>query len=583
MALDGIVIANLRHEIDSKLSEGRIQKISMPDKDELVINIKNNRNIYKLLISANASLPLMYLTEESKTNPMTAPNFCMLLRKYVGNARISKLSGLGLERIICIHLEHLDELGDPASKKLYVEIMGKHSNIIFTDDNDVIIDSIKKIGLNTSSIREILPGRTYFLPEELKKKELLDIDDEEFHEVLKNSAYPLYKALYMYFTGISPLVSEEICYRASLSTESDCKSLSTVELTHLQHIIKNIMSDIKNNVFYPNIVYKDGVAVEFASLELEMYKNDNYTIQKFDSISELIYEYYSSRDRHIRIKQRTAELRKLVSNLLDRNEKKYALQAQQLKDTEKKDKFKVYGDLINTYGYELSGGEEVLVCANYYDDNKEIKIKLDPTLSSKDNATKYYEKYAKLKRTFDAVSEEIKNTEMTIEHLSSILNSLDYAIEDNDLTQIKNELIEYGFIKKTATNKAKSGKKLLSKPLHYISSDGFHIYVGKNNYQNEELSFSFANNNDWWFHAKGIPGSHVILKTDNKEPTDRAYEEAAALAAYYSKAGSADKVEVDYIQRKQLKKVPSSIPGFVIYHSNWSMSVKPDNDLRLVE
>ena len=343
------------------------------------------------------------------------------------------------------------------------------------------------------------------------------------------------------------------------------------------------MSDIRNNVYYPNIVYKDAVAVEVASLELEMYKNDIYTIQKFDSISELIHEYYSSRDRHIRIKQRTAELRKLVSNLLDRNEKKYALQAQQLKDTEKKDKFKVYGDLINTYGYELSGGEEALVCANYYDDNKEIKIKLDPTLSAKDNATKYYEKYAKLKRTFDAVSEEIKNTEMTIEHLSSILNSLDYAIEENDLTQIKNELIEYGFIKKTATNKGKSGKKLLSKPLHYISSDGFHIYVGKNNYQNEELSFSFANNNDWWFHAKGIPGSHVILKTDNKEPTDKAYEEAAALAAYYSKAGSSDKVEVDYIQRKQLKKVPSSIPGFVIYHSNWSMSVKPDNNLLLVE
>lgn len=223
------------------------------------------------------------------------------------------------------------------------------------------------------------------------------------------------------------------------------------------------------------------------------------------------------------------------------------------------------------------------MCTNYYDDNKEIKIRLDPTLSAKDNATKYYEKYAKLKRTFDAVSEEIKNTEMTIEHLSSILTSLDYALEDNDLTQIKNELIEYGFIKKTTTNKGKSGKKLVSKPLHYISSDGFHIYVGKNNYQNEELSFSFANNNDWWFHAKGIPGSHVILKTDNKEPTDRAYEEAAALAAYYSKAGSSDKVEVDYIQRKQLKKVPSSIPGFVIYHSNWSMSVKPDNGFKLVE
>ena len=254
MALDGIVIANLRHELDSKLSEGRIQKISMPDKDELVINIKNNRYIYKLLISANASLPLMYLTEESKTNPMTAPNFCMLLRKYIGNARISKISGLGLERIICIHLEHLDELGDPASKKLYVEIMGKHSNIIFTDENDVIIDSIKKIGSNTSSIREILPGRTYFLPEELKKKELLDIDDEEFNEVLKNSAYPLHKALYMYFTGISPLVSEEICFRASLSTESDCKSLSAVELTHLQHTVKNIICDIKSNIFHPNII-----------------------------------------------------------------------------------------------------------------------------------------------------------------------------------------------------------------------------------------------------------------------------------------------------------------------------------------
>ena len=578
MAFDGIVISNLSYELHSNLVGGRISKISMPEDNELIFTIKNNAKTYRLLVSASASLPLVYLTDVNKPSPKVAPAFLMLLRKYIGTAKINDIFQMGLERILCFELEHLNELGDLSHKRMYIEIMGKHSNIIFTDENNKIIDSIKRISANMSSLREVLPGREYFLPEELKKKELLNTELEEFIEILKSKEYPLSKSIYMNFAGISPLIAEEIILRASLLSQAPSTSLSELEYTHLFHTIHNLLEDINTHNFTPNIIYKGEEAVEFSSINLYSYEGKDYKRESFDSVSKMLYDFYSSREAFVLNRQKSSDLRRIVNTALERTSKKYDLQEKQLQDADKKDIYRVYGDLLNTYGYSLKGGESSFTTENFYDDNKEITIPLDKNKSAKENAKKYYDKYAKLSRTTKALSEEILKTKNDMEHLQSIQTALEVSSDDESLSQIRQELVDFGYIKKHSSAKK---QKITSHPYHYISSDGYDIYVGKNNYQNEELTFKVATGNDWWFHAKGIPGSHVILKSNNEEELpDRAYEEAAALAAFYSKAKDADKVEVDYIQKKNIKKVAGTAPGFVIYHSNWSMVATPKANLQ---
>ena len=578
MAFDGIVISNLTYELNTNLVGGRISKISMPEDNELIFTIKNNAKTYRLLVSASASLPLVYLTDVNKPAPKVAPAFLMLLRKYIGTAKINNIFQMGLERILCFELEHLNELGDLSHKRMYIEIMGKHSNIIFTDENNKIIDSIKRISANMSSLREVLPGREYFLPEELKKKDLLNTKLEEFIEILKSKEYPLSKSIYMNFAGISPLIAEEIILRASLLSQAPSTSLGELEYTHLFHTIQNLLEDINAHNFTPNIIYKGEEAIEFSSINLYSYEGKEYKRESFDSVSKMLYDFYSSREAFVLNRQKSSDLRRIVNTALERASKKYDLQEKQLQDADKKDIYRVYGDLLNTYGYSLKGGESSFTTENFYDDNKEITIPLDKNKSAKENAKKYYDKYAKLSRTTKALSEEILKTKNDIEHLQSIQTALEVSSDDESLSQIRQELVDFGYIKKHSSAKK---QKIASHPYHYISSDGYDIYVGKNNYQNEELTFKVATGNDWWFHAKGIPGSHVILKSNNEEELpDRAYEEAAALAAFYSKAKDVDKVEVDYIQKKNIKKVAGAAPGFVIYHSNWSMVATPKANLQ---
>ena len=578
MAFDGIVISNLTYELNTNLVGGRISKISMPEDNELIFTIKNNAKTYRLLVSASASLPLVYLTDVNKPAPKVAPAFLMLLRKYIGTAKINNIFQMGLERILCFELEHLNELGDLSHKRMYIEIMGKHSNIIFTDENNKIIDSIKRISANMSSLREVLPGREYFLPEELKKKDLLNTELEEFIEILKSKEYPLSKSIYMNFAGISPLIAEEIILRASLLSQAPSTSLGELEYTHLFHTIQNLLEDINTHNFTPNIIYKGEEAIEFSSINLYSYEGKEYKKESFDSVSKMLYDFYSSREAFVLNRQKSSDLRRIVNTALERASKKYDLQEKQLQDADKKDIYRVYGDLLNTYGYSLKGGESSFTTENFYDDNKEITIPLDKNKSAKENAKKYYDKYAKLSRTTKALSEEILKTKNDMEHLQSIQTALEVSSDDESLSQIRQELVDFGYIKKHSSSKK---QKITSHPYHYISSDGYDIYVGKNNYQNEELTFKVATGNDWWFHAKGIPGSHVILKSNNEEELpDRAYEEAAALAAFYSKAKDADKVEVDYIQKKNIKKVAGAAPGFVIYHSNWSMVATPKANLQ---
>ncbi|HWT73531.1 MAG TPA: NFACT RNA binding domain-containing protein [Mobilitalea sp.] len=582
MAFDGVVVANVVKELRDTLLGGRINKIAQPEKDELILTIKGlAREQHKLLLSAGAGLPLIYLTVNTKPSPLTAPNFCMLLRKHLNSAKILDIYQPGLERIINFKLEHLDEMGDLCIKYLIIELMGKHSNIIFCDEEMKIVDSIKRINQFVSSVREVLPGREYFIPVTTEKLDPLSTAYDSFRSTILEKSMPVGKALYNNLTGISPLLANELCCRASIDASDSTDSLTEAAGLHLYKNFERMMEDVKEGNFTPNIVSQDGTPVEFSSVALTCYTN--HEVQSFTSISSLLEAFYSSKNASARIRQKSFDLRKVVSNAIDRTSKKYDLQLKQLQDTEKRDKFKVYGELITAYGYGLEPGAKVLNTINYYT-NEEISIPLDPTISPMDNAKNYFERYNKLKRTFDALTTQIQETSDELTHLESIKTALDIATEEDDLTALKHELTEYGYLRRKFTSGSKKLEKKAnakkssakSKPFHYISSDGYHMYVGKNNYQNDELTFQFADGGDWWFHAKKLPGSHVIVKSDGKELPDKTYEEAARLAAYYSGARDADKVEIDYTVKKNVKKPGGGKPGFVVYYTNYSM-VAPTN------
>lgn len=579
MAFDGLVISNVVHELNQTILNARISKIAQPESDELLFTIKGNAGSFRLAISANASLPFIYLTEQNKPSPLTAPNFCMVLRKHIANGRITRIYQPHMERIINIEVEHLDEMGDLCTKTLVVELMGKHSNIIFCNSDGMIIDSIKRVSSLMSSVREVLPGREYCIPATQEEKlNPLEVTEDAFMETVMTKPVSITKAIYGSFTGISPVIASEICHRASIDGDMPVDSLDADGKKHLYNNFLWMMEDIKNANYTPNIIYNGKEPIDFSCVAFTQFSD--YTMETYDSISTVLEQFYAARNVYNRIRQKSVDLRKIVTTALDRNRKKFQLQEKQLKDTDKRDKYKVYGELIHTYGYGLEEGAKQLEALNYYT-NEMITIPLDPQLTAKENAEKYFNKYNKLKRTYEALVELIEETKTEIDHLESISTSLDIALTEDDLVEIKEELTEYGYIKRKRSDKK---PKIKSKPFHYLSSDGYHMYVGKNNYQNDELTFKFATGNDWWFHAKGMPGSHVIVKSNNEELPDRVFEEAGMLAAYYSNGRDNEKVEIDYLQKKNVKKPNGAAPGFVVYYTNYSLTIQPDiSGLTLIE
>ena len=578
MAFDGVTIANIIKEMNDTLLGCRIYKIAQPESDELILTIKGSCGQKRLFISADASLPLIYLTETNKPSPMTAPGFCMLLRKHLQNGRIVSITQPGLERIIHIDIEHLDEMGDLCRKRLIIEIMGKHSNIIFCNENDMIIDSIKHVSGLVSSVREVLPGKPYFVAQTQDKLNPLEADWESWQAKIMTKPTAVFKAIYGGYTGISPILAQEICYRANLDGELSTAAFSESDSKKLFDTFLEFMTAIKTGNFTPNIVYTGKKPVEFAAFPLTMYTGSNDQMVPYTSMSRLLENYYAEKNTLTRIRQKSSDLRRIVQTLLERNIKKYDLQLKQMEDTNKRDTYRIYGELLNTYGYGVTPGSKSIEALNYYT-NEMITIPLDPDLTPSENAKKYFEKYNKLKRTHEALDHLTKQVKEEIDHLETISAALDIALLEEDLVQIKQELSESGYINKRSSSKK---EKVTSKPFHYISSDGFHMYVGKNNYQNDELTFKFATGNDWWFHAKNTPGSHVIVKCDGAETLpDRTFEEAGRLAAYYSKGRSQDKVEIDYIQKKHVKKPGGAKPGFVVYYTNYSLMI--DSDISGIE
>lgn len=570
MAFDAVTVAALTKELSDTFQNTRIYKISEPDQNELILTIKGNSSQYRLLISADASLPLMYLTSENKPAPLTAPNFCMLLRKHLSNAKIISVTQPGLERIIRIELEHLDEMGDLCRKHLIVELMGKHSNIIFTDDKDMIIDSIKHVSHNVSSVREVLPGREYFIPHTQDKRNPFEADRASFSATIAGAHEPAGKSIYMNFTGFSPILATEICHRAGVDADASTSSLSEKEIGALYDAFSALVADIREGRFAPEIIYDGSAPLEYAAVPLTLYHDK--TVKTYDSISKLIEDFYREKSVVVRIRQKSADLRKIVTTALERNVKKLDLQKKQLEDTEKKDKFRIYGELINTYGYNVPEGAKSFEALNYYT-NETITIPLDPDMTALENGKKYFEKYSKLKRTAESLTGIIEEVSAEVAQLESILTALDIAVDEADLAEIKEELTQSGYIRFKAGTKK---QKITSKPFHFVSSDGFDIYVGRNNLQNDRLTFEFANGGDWWFHAKKMPGSHVIVKTEGREVPDRTFEEAARLAAHFSKGRGTDRVEIDYLIRKNVKKPAGAKPGFVVYYTNYSMVIDDD-------
>lgn len=575
MAFDGVAVSAIVSELNRVLISGRITKISQPEADEVILSVKTNEDTYKLLLSASASLPVLYLTTQNKPNPMTAPNFCMVLRKHLQGGRILSITQPGLERVINIEAEHLNEMGDLCKRTLILEVMGKHSNLILIDEDNRIIDALKHVGIMMSSVREVLPGRDYFIPKTSDKTELLYADKETIIGIIQACTKPVSEAIYQNFVGISPKLAHSICFDSGIPSDVLANELTTDLADALYVSISKMKHEILTGKFSPKLLLENRKNSDFTVVSFHSYSPEN--VKEYDSVSELLSDFYSFKKNADSMKQKAYDLTKHVHTILERDIKKYDLQQKQLNDAKDREKYKLYGELLNAYAYQIPSGGKKAEVLNYYT-NETITIPLNEFLSVSENAKKYYDRYNKMKRTATALTHQIEETRNEIETLENISTFLSLASSAEELSQIREELIQKGFVRKTPGKKEKKKKV---KPLHYRFMD-YDIYVGKNNLQNEEVTFGIATGNDWWFHAKAVPGSHVVVRAEFENQAeewdmpDEVFEVAAALAAKYSKNGDQDKVEVDYLRKKKVKKPSGANPGFVVYYSNYSMTISPD-------
>lgn len=579
MALDGIVLRAISFELNEKLLGGRIDKVYQPERDEIIVLIRNKGHNYKLLVSASSNNPRIHLTETTKSNPETPPMFCMLLRKHLQGGRIVNIEQVLLERILKIEIQNLDELGNISIKQLTVEIMGRHSNIILIDkSSNKIIDSIKRITPDISTVRQILPGLIYNLPPSQEKINPLDINKDIFFSSMDNTndGTPVYKFFYKTYMGLSPLIAREICHRTDLNNSTLIGQLDENDKEQLFNSFKKIIEMVQKNQYTPNIVLDENSSklLGFSVIDIQQY--GSFPKKNYSEISNVLEEFYYKRDHLDRLKQKSSNLKKVITNKLERSINKLAKQKEELINAEKREKYKIYGDLLTANLYRIDKSNQVEL-ENFYSENIEkVVIKLDPRLSPAQNAQKYYKKYNKLKNAHEVVAEQIKKTKEEVEYLENVLLSIENCTTIEELEEIREELSKEGYIKLNRKNKNK--KEALSQPKHYISTDGFHIYVGKNNKQNDYLTIKFAGKNDIWLHTKDIPGSHVIIKTEGKEVPESTVLQGAMLAAFYSKGNMSSNVPVDYTEKKNVKKPNGAKPGMVIYENYKTIYVTPKNE-----
>ncbi|MDK8277229.1 NFACT family protein [Peptostreptococcus anaerobius] len=581
MAFDAIVVNSLARELNEMLEGTKIDKVYQSEKDEVCLKIRAGKDNYKLVLSASPSHPRVYIADNyEKQNPKKAPVFCMTLRKHIQSGVIAGVVQVGFERIIRIAIDSYDELREKTRKYLYVEIMGKHSNIILVHDTENrILDSIKRVPPSVSRLRQILPGMAYELPPVQDKiNPMANIDRQELIDRIRSCDMQIFKAIYSNILGLSPTVAREICYRLDID-----KSMSSLEIGdgEIDRIIKEInlmFGKLELGQAYPNMIIdqKRDKIVEFSSIKLNQY--EDLTEINFDRVSQAIESYYISKDIKDRINQRASAMKKSLQIKLDRVNNKIKKQNQELLESEKADDYRVKGELLTSYIYMVQKGMEEVELDNFYDNNSKIRVSLNKNLTPSENAQRYFKKYNKMKNASEEISKQIKINLEESEYLENSLLAIENCDNDKDLNEIREELIREGYIK--SYRMPKKDIKPNTQYLKYMSSGGNLIMVGKNNKQNDYLTLRLADNEDLWFHTKNIPGSHVVLKCAGKKVLDEEILEAATLAAYYSKAKMSANVPVDYTIKKHVKKPSGAKPGMVIYETNKTAYVTPSDEAK---
>ena len=581
MALDGLVIHSIVDELHKKLLGGKIDKVYQPENDEVVLHIRNNKENFKLVLSCSASNPRVYLASDyKKENPINAPMFCMLFRKYIQGGNIVNVSQVDFERIIKISVESFDELKEKTTKDIIIEIMGRHSNIILThSSNNKIIDSAKRIPPSVSRVRQILPGQTYVLPPKQDKlNPITDISLNSFVDTLSSFDGPIFKAIYSKFLGISSVIAKEICFRANIDENLLVSKISSDDISKIYREFHNLFKYIKDNIYNPCMVIDTSIdkVLDFSCINLSLFSN--LSIINDDSISKILENYYATKDIKDRIHQRSSDLRKSISIKLDRLYNKLNKQEKELIESENAQIYKIKGELITSYIYMIEKGMESVEVANFYDpEYKNIKISLNTNFTPSENAQKYFKKYNKLKTAKKEITSQMEITKEEIDYLENIMLSIENCENLAELMDIREELGKVGYLR--SKNNSKKETKLTTKPHEFVSSNGFKILVGKNNKQNDHLTLKVASNEDIWMHTKNIPGSHVIIKTEGKEVPDETIFEGAMLAAFFSKSKMSSQVPVDYTKKKNVKKPNGAKPGMVIYDTNNTIYVTPTEEL----
>lgn len=576
MSFDGIVTNSVVSELNEEILGGKIDKIYQQEADEILLQIRNKGKNHKLLLSASSNNPRIYLTDSSKENPSSPPMFCMLLRKHLIGGIILNIEQFEMDRIVFIDISSRDELGDFSEKRLIIEIMGKHSNIILLDKNSSkIMDSIKRIPEHISRVRQIYPGLLYENPPIGDKLNPINLNKDIFIDLidLEEKNLQIYKFFYFNFLGISPLIGREVCSMAHIDRDRTINSLMTEDIENLYDSFNQLMTKVKDKEFTPLYIKTNDKDIKaFHALNIEQFGVNN--IYYHDSISYILDTYYRNKDTQDRINQKTQSIRKNIKNKLDRAQTKLGKQILEINESKDREKYKIYGDILSANLYKIPKGLTEVELENFYSENLgTIKIPLDPKISPAINAQKYYKRYQKLKNANNLLIKQIRESKEEIEYLENVLFNIDGAREIFEIDEIKDELISEGYIRRSSKKNVKKLK--LSNPRHYISSDGFSIFVGRNNRQNDVLTMKTAHKEDLWFHIQKKPGSHVIVKTEGKEVPDSTLEEAAILAAYYSKAQNSKNVLVDYTEKKHVRKTKGAKLGMVIYENFNSINVSP--------
>lgn len=571
MSMDGLSLYSAMNELNKRLAGGKIDKIQQTDKEELLLMVRSLGQTYRLLINASAADNRVQLTELKKQAPSEAPMFCMLLRKRIAGGKIVRFEQERLDRVLKISIETYNDLGDLSVFALYCELMGKHSNIILVNEKGVIADAIKHVGLGMSSVRFVMPGLEYSAPPAQDKQDPSKASVDDFSMAMCMVGMSIAKALSNAFFGLSPAVAAQLVARYTDKTE--CTQLSEAEREELAERLTAFYADMAQGK-------EKASAVLNALGETEAvypFAIAGGGIKLYDSIGEALDSLYINSDRREWAKRHGASARKVLQNNIERCEKKLALYADALNSEEQMEKCRLYGELLTANLHSLKSGTDTAAVDNYYADPVErIAIPLDRQLTPGENAQRYYKKYQKLKAARDMAIVQREQTLSELNYLEGQLDNLTKCTAENELSELIEELKDQGYIKRDKGGKKKM-KLAASKPMHFVSSTGADIYVGKNNRQNDELTLRFASPNDIWMHTKNIPGSHVIVKGASEQDT-ATMTEAALLAAYYSRARGSENVAVDYTPRKYVKKPAGAKPGMVIYTTNKTAYVTPSEE-----